>query len=283
MSGATFDQVWAALERGDVAGATQLLDELRAALGAEAAPAVRSRAARAAAAAHRLAGDLAGASTLVELARSIAAEPGNDDPVVAIEAELELADLLRHVGRSTEATEAFGRAQRLADRALVPDIVRWQVALRAAGHDLTVEPAIGVARLEALVADLPPVPADALSVLPEAQQALLQALEHLGEGGDRSKALDALDDAAAAARQAEDVAAYTGARIAIAQLLEEAGDRVGAYRSLAMGWATLRAALGLDVARDAFGPMMRACRQRWGHDEFERVKAAVEDEARAGG
>lgn len=277
-----FQEVLELLAAGEIGSATTKIDDLLASLPADAPAVVRSRAARAAATAHRLDGNLDRADEHLGRAFTAAAEPTNDEPVVAIEAELELADLRRAQGRSLEAADAHARAETIAAEALVPELVRWRIGLHAAGHELGSDPERAIARLNALADSIPDAPAEALQSLPEPQQLLLTALTSLAEDDDAARTIDILESAAASARQFEDVAAYTGARVALAQIHEENGDRVACYHSLASGWATLRAALGVDLARQAFGPMMVDCRRRWGPDAFDSVRAAVESGERHG-
>ena len=69
---------------------------------------------------------------------------------------------------------------------------------------------------------------------------------------------------------------YVAAAVALAALADATGDRLGAYASLAVGWATLRDLVGADGARAAFQPHLVALRSRWGPAAFARVKAAYE-------
>jgi hypothetical protein len=98
-------------------------------------------------------------------------------------------------------------------------------------------------------------------------------------------ALDRRDGAAAmAAAQAartEALAAnaptsYSGAALAIAQLAESAGDRLGAYEALAVGWVTLADLLGRDLARMTFEPKLKEMRERWGATAFDEIKKMYE-------
>jgi tetratricopeptide (TPR) repeat protein len=66
---------------------------------------------------------------------------------------------------------------------------------------------------------------------------------------------------------------YVAAAIAIAELLEHANDRVGAYRSLAVGWVTAGDKIGNDLAGSIFRAPLEALRTRWGQAEFDAVKA----------
>lgn len=110
--------------------------------------------------------------------------------------------------------------------------------------------------------------------LPPAQAALVRAYQHL-VAGQRPEALADLEVAERAARRAEDASAYAAARLATARLHEEADERESAYLALATGWATLRAALGPEAARQTFEPAMAELLQRWGPEEFERVRSTA--------
>jgi tetratricopeptide (TPR) repeat protein len=130
----------------------------------------------------------------------------------------------------------------------------------------------------------------------DAERVVGRAREHAEQNRDRAALADvhlllatqALNrqDAAAAmasaqAARSEALAAnaatsYIGAALTIAQLAESAGDRVAAYDSLATGWATLADLLGRDLARAAFEPKLKELRERWGAEEFQRIKSAYE-------
>lgn len=134
----------------------------------------------------------------------------------------------------------------------------------------------------------------------EAEQTIFRAKEHAEQNRDRAALADvhlllatqALNhrDAAAAlasakAARTEALAAnaptsYVGAALTIAELAESAGDRVAAYESLATGWATLADLLGRDLARAAFEPKLKEKRERWGAEEFQRIKSAYEAQRR---
>ena len=98
-------------------------------------------------------------------------------------------------------------------------------------------------------------------------------------------ALDRRDPLAAlgAARRARDHAlranapvSYVAAAVAIAELRDQLGDRLGAYGALAAGYVTLDDLLGAETGREAFAPRLRALRQKWGAEEFQRIKSAYE-------
>ena len=73
---------------------------------------------------------------------------------------------------------------------------------------------------------------------------------------------------------------YIAAAIAILELSEATGDRLGSYAALAMGWVTLSDLMGKEVARASFEPKLVAMRQRWGASTFEDIKATYETRRR---
>jgi tetratricopeptide (TPR) repeat protein len=274
----SFEAVLGSIADGDLEKARRLIAGLQSDFDDSAPTSIRSRAARVTATAHRLVGDYAAAEERLGEAFGLAAAPTNDDPLVAVEAELELGDLRRAQGRDHESEAAYDRAGRLADDAAMPQAVRWKIALRSIDHDLKVDPARGVARLMDFSGSVPEVSEEAISAVPASMQALVRALDPVA-AGDVERALVALEVAATEARKSEDVPVYVAARIAIAQLCDQIDDRPGAYRSLASGWATLRAAIGPAEARDAFEPIMLDFQNRWGPEEFVAAKSMVEQRA----
>jgi tetratricopeptide (TPR) repeat protein len=66
---------------------------------------------------------------------------------------------------------------------------------------------------------------------------------------------------------------YVAAALAIAELDDRAGDRLGAYASLAVGWVTAGDKIGNDLAGSIFRAPLEALRTRWGQAEFDAVKA----------
>jgi len=75
--------------------------------------------------------------------------------------------------------------------------------------------------------------------------------------------------------------AYISSIAVIAQLEENAGNRVAAYGALATGWATLGDLLGPQVARATFEPLLQQMRDRWGNTHFWEVKESYENMRRA--
>ena len=77
-----------------------------------------------------------------------------------------------------------------------------------------------------------------------------------------------LAEAAVEARRAEDLPSYVAAHLALSEVLDGCGDRVGAYRSLATGWATVRAAFDQETATRCFLLAIRELRRRWGSENL---------------
>lgn len=170
-------------------------------------------------------------------------------PVDAAAAANEAVGLYEQVGRGADA-----RAAR----------VEAASALTEAGLAGPSAHALGEARSAALAADDQAVLADL---------ALLDAARALAA----RRADEALGHARAARQHALDGDAplpYLGAAATIAELLDAAGDRAGAYDSLAVGWVTLGDKLGAEAAAALFRPLLTAMRVRWGVAEFDRVKDA---------
>lgn len=131
-------------------------------------------------------------------------------------------------------------------------------ALQSAGRDDELTRLIAEVRAQAVEATDHPVLAD------------LELLEAA-----RSIERNQVEAAIGSATRARDHAlagvvptAYAGAAIALADLHEAEGDRVAAYESLAVGWATLGDLLGEEVARATFESKLQAQRQRWGDQAF---------------
>ena len=101
------------------------------------------------------------------------------------------------------------------------------------------------------------------------------------KGQDGPAALSAARLARKEALAARAPAAYVSAAVSIAQLSEKMGDRLGAYASLAAGWATLSDLLGAEMARLSFEPLLKALRERWGPSAFAEVKGQYEARRKA--
>jgi hypothetical protein len=101
------------------------------------------------------------------------------------------------------------------------------------------------------------------------------------QAGALAIAVERFDQARQGALDARDPVSYLAAAIEAADSAEASGDRARAYATLATGWATLGDLLGRDATRAAFEPRLRACLERWGPDEFKRVKGEYEETQRA--
>jgi hypothetical protein len=106
------------------------------------------------------------------------------------------------------------------------------------------------------------------------------------DAGDAPRALELVASARAGALAAVQPLTYAGAVLTESGIHDHLGDRVGAYRDLARGWATVGDLLGPEVAKATFEPPLLELRRRWGADAFETAKATYEaarrDELAAG-
>jgi hypothetical protein len=168
-------------------------------------------------------------------------------------------------GRAEDALAAWHRSiaaladePALAGQSTVDGVARLQAAGRPdlaerlsaeAGPEVDHAAASGLALLAAARAvDR----ADLTAAAAHAQQARTEALAGRSPGG------------------------YIAAAGALAAIADTTGDRVAAYRSLAVGWVTLADLVGPDAAREAFAPQLIALRESWGAAEFAAVKSAYE-------
>lgn len=94
-------------------------------------------------------------------------------------------------------------------------------------------------------------------------------------------AANRFDEARQGALDVCDPVTYVIAAIEAADAAEAAGLRERTYTTLATGMATLSDLLGRDAAREAFEPKLRTYLNRWGNDEFNRVKTLYESRQRA--
>lgn len=90
---------------------------------------------------------------------------------------------------------------------------------------------------------------------------------------DSGRALEYAQSARTEALEGGAVLPYVAAALAIADLLEHGGDRVGAYRSLAVGWVTAADRIGQELAATMFRAPLQSQRDRWGEAAFDTVKA----------
>lgn len=104
-----------------------------------------------------------------------------------------------------------------------------------------------------------------------------RALTH----ADLDGALDAARRSRAHALAAPDPISYIGAALAIADICERQGDRVGSYESLAVGWVTLGDVIGMKAAGDVFRPKLEELRDTWGAEVFASTKQAYETRRKA--
>jgi tetratricopeptide (TPR) repeat protein len=109
---------------------------------------------------------------------------------------------------------------------------------------------------------------------------LLLATREVGRG-DIAGAMRSVQMARTHALAARASAPYIGAAVALAQLADQAGDRVAAYGSLAAGWVTLADLVGGDLAKMAFAPRLTELRERWGAAAFDAAKEAYEASSQA--
>ncbi len=225
--------VSAAAELGELAMMRQQFDQAASAYG---------RALEAGAAAGLV--GAAEAALARKRAQALAAHTKTDEIVdlLARAAALYRAAEMPHEARKTEVEQATA----LAALGRTDDLVHLEDALRTDAE---------AAEDDAVLADL----------------ALLDASRHLDAGA----ADEALEDARRARQHALDSAhpvAYVSAAIAIAELNEARGDRIGAYEALAVGWATLGDLLGEAAAKATFAPRLEAQRARWGDDAFAAAR-----------
>jgi hypothetical protein len=107
------------------------------------------------------------------------------------------------------------------------------------------------------------------------------------DDGDAARALQLAGSARASSLVAVQPLTYAGAVLTEAGIRDKLGDRIGAYRDLARGWATVGDLLGPDVAKATFEPPLLELRRRWGPAAFDAAKASYEtarrEELAAGG
>ncbi|MFH1467538.1 MAG: hypothetical protein ABIO70_24345 [Pseudomonadota bacterium] len=96
------------------------------------------------------------------------------------------------------------------------------------------------------------------------------------ERGELGLASEAIRAARGHALDAADPAAYIASAVALSRALDQAGDRVGAYEALAVGWVTLGDLLGAELAQQAFKPPLLDLARRWGRVAFDAAKGAYE-------
>jgi tetratricopeptide (TPR) repeat protein len=298
----------ALLESGQICAAQNELDEAAAIHGARGRVYDEARCTQLAGTLCRFQGQLDQAKERATRALELS---GGEGPI-AVSAQAELGEIALAEGRGAEAAAAYlaaldaGERTELAPTARAALLRKRAVALVASqqyaeavrdletAHDLLMRAGDRVTATRALIEEATAYRDAGLFV--EAERIAHRAME-LAERADDHAALadlhlllaaQALDrrDAAGAmaaaqiartqALAANAPTSYIGAALTIARLADSAGDRLGAYEALAIGWATLADLLGRDVARAAFEPQLREMRERWGHSTFDEIKKTYE-------
>ena len=113
-----------------------------------------------------------------------------------------------------------------------------------------------------------------------AQLNVLEATRALDQRNPQSARV-ALEEARRQSLEARAPIPYMTAAIAIADLADSQGDRLGAYESLAKGWATLSDVIGPEAAKAAMQPKLEALVTKWGAPAFAAVRAEYEARRRA--
>ena len=188
------------------------------------------------------------------------------------------AAVLEADDRTSQAVEALDDAHRLLTRAEDHGLalrvrIEAVTALQNAGRNFEADQRRGEAFGEARRLDDRQALAD-LELL-ESAAAL--------DGSDRDAALAAALRARDHALAAVAPLSYMAAAIALAELHEDAGDKVAAYGALAAGYATIGDLLGAGAASESFGARLAECRDRWGADVFRDAKASYEAQRKGGG
>ena len=170
-------------------------------------------------------------------------------------------------GRHVAAAEAADEAARLFAIARRPD---GEARARIEAATSLVAAGFGRAAVDAIAEARAAAGSDHAAL---AELELLEAARAL-TAGNPAEALAHARTARAEALEGAVVLPYVGAALAIADLLDHAGDRAGAYESLAVGWVTAADKIGQELAGAMFRPRLEALRARWGAGEFDRVKDA---------
>jgi hypothetical protein len=286
----------ARIAAGDLGGARAAVEAAADYWSSVGDTAEQARCLRLAASLARHEGRFTDASSLAD--RAVAVAPPRERPAAYAEAaRASLAagtpgDALAHFGSAPAADRvgefpgelAIGYAHALLAAGRGPEAV---VVLRRAAPDLGARLlADGVAQVQAAGwGDLAEqLAADAAALVSgdhevAAELALLAAARAV-DRGDPAEAGRHVRAARSEALAGRSALAYAAAASAQSELAVAAGDRVAAYESLAVGWATLRDLIGAAPARSAFEPQLVALRDRWGPGEFAAVKSAYEAKVR---
>jgi tetratricopeptide (TPR) repeat protein len=282
----------ARLVAGDLAGAGHLVEEAAAAWREAGEPDEEARCLRLASTLVRHAGNPDLAVALAE--RAVAAAPVGASYQAAGTAALAAGDAASAVtdfetaladapAGELRATLEQGYASALLATGRVEEAV---AAFRRPGTVLSLVDGVGQLQLAGYT-DLAEQLATEAEAAAGGDHAVASSLALLAAG----RALDRRDPGAARshaeraraeALAGRSVAGYVSAAVALAGLADAAGDRIGAYASLAVGWATLRDLVGADGARAAFRPPLLALRDQWGTAAFAAAKAGYESKVRDG-
>jgi len=257
----------ARLAAGDLAGAAELVRAAADAWHEAGDTAEEARCLRLAAALARHAGRRDEAVSLAGRAVDQLADVADDVPGAAVEQEYAAA--LLAAGRPDDALSAFRRA---AASSATPalSLVDGVAELQAAGQTELAE-RLADELTERLAAEV-----DSAESHEAASRLALLASARALDRKDPVTARAHAERARAEALAGRCATGYVASAIALAALADATGDRLGAYASLAVGWATLRDLVGADGAREAFQPHLVGLRSRWGPAAFARVKAAYE-------
>jgi tetratricopeptide (TPR) repeat protein len=256
----------ARLAEGDLAGAAQLVRAAADAWHEAGDAAEEARCLRLAAALARHAGRADEAVGLAGRAVATVAEPG--EPAEA-GVEKEYAAALLAAGRPDDALAAYRRAAATSATPAL-SLVDGVAELQAAGQADLAE-RLADELTERLAAEV-----DSAESHEAASRLALLASARALDRRDPVAARAHAERARAEALAGRSATGYVAAAVALAALADATGDRLGAYASLAVGWATLRDLVGADGARAAFQPHLVTLRSRWGPAAFARVKAAYE-------
>jgi hypothetical protein len=181
------------------------------------------------------------------------------------------AEALAAAGRFVPAAEVLERAADRAEEAeegrLAAELLVQAVTIaQQGGRHSHVDRVDARARTAADAVDHPGARAE-LDVL-----AAARALDQ----GDADRALQFAASARAGALAAVQPLTYAGAVLTESGIRDHLGDRVGAYRDLTRGWATVGDLLGAEVAKATFEPPLLELRRRWGAEAFDAAKATYE-------
>ena len=263
----------ARLAAGDLAGAAELVRAAADAWHEAGDAAEEARCLRLAAALARHAGRRDEAVTLAGRAVDVVADLAAPAPRAAVEQEYAAA--LLAAGRPDDALVAFRRAAATSATPAL-SLVDGVAELQAAGQVELAE------RLADELTERLAVDVESAESHEAASRLALLASARALDRKDPVAAREHAERARAEALAGRSATGYVAAAVALAALADATGDRLGAYASLAVGWATLRDLVGADGARAAFRPSLLELRRRWGTAGFAEAKAAYEAGVRRG-